>query len=279
MALFVVFKFNKNAYNNRESAIILPINTNREFIIGKKNTIIIIRILIPVSNDTFLNLSENSYIDLFLNSIIYIKCLYFLQLIYTMRHTKKIKLKSNKTRKSKVFTSNDYSSGEGFLTSVWGPPMWHFLHTMSFNYPVNPTNKDKKNYKLFVLSLRTILPCKYCRINLTNNLKANPITNKAMENRDNFSKFMYDLHETVNKFLGKKSGLTYEEVRDRYENFRARCTIDAPALKVFDFKKDAKEKGCTEPLYGKKSKCVIKIVPQDEKGKTFQMDERCVKHR
>ena len=125
-----------------------------------------------------------------------------------MRHTKKIKLKSNKTRKSKVFTSNDYSSGEGFLTSVWGPPMWHFLHTMSFNYPVNPTDKEKKNYKHFVLSLRTILPCKYCRINLTNNLKANPITNKAMENRDNFSKYMYDLHETVNNFLGKKSEIS-----------------------------------------------------------------------
>ena len=26
-----------------------------------------------------------------------------------------------------------------------------------------------------------------------------------------------------------------------------------------------KEKGCTEPLYGKKSKCIIKIVPQEEK--------------
>ena len=40
--------------------------------------------------------------------------------------------------------------------------------------------------------------------------------------------------------------------------------------------KNAK-RGCTEPLYGKKSKCIIKIVPQDTKCSTFQMDKRCVK--
>lgn len=197
-----------------------------------------------------------------------------------MKLTRKKNLKLNKTKKLKAFTKEDYNSGDGFLTSVWGPPMWHFLHTMSFNYPIEPTEKDKKHYKEFILSLRNILPCKYCRINLKNNLKAQPITAEDMKNRENFSRYVYELHETVNKFLGKNSGLTYEEVRDRYENFRARCTIDSPKPKVFDFKNGVpKEKGCTVPLYGKKSKCVIKIVPQDEKGKTFQMDERCVKFR
>ena len=29
------------------------------------------------------------------------------------------------------------------LTSVWGPPMWHALHTISFNYPVNPSLQQK----------------------------------------------------------------------------------------------------------------------------------------
>ena len=28
---------------------------------------------------------------------------------------------------------------------------------------------------------------------------------------------------------------------------------------------------------GKKSKCVIKIVPEDEKTKTFEMDKKCIK--
>ena len=43
--------------------------------------------------------------------------------------------------------------------------------------------------------------------------------------------------------------------------------------------KKKKEKGCVEPLYGKQSKCVIKIVPKDKKVPTFQMDEKCKKKR
>jgi len=99
-----------------------------------------------------------------------------------------------------------------------------------------------------------------------------------MENRDRFSRWVYKLHETVNKMLGKKSGLSYCDVRERYEHFRARCTDEKP--KMFKFRKTRKkEKGCTEPLYGKKAKCVIKIVPQEEKCKTMQIDEKCIKRR
>ena len=51
----------------------------------------------------------------------------------------------------KVFNKNDYESNDGMMTSVWGPALWHSLHTMSFNYPVNPTKKEKINYKKFIL--------------------------------------------------------------------------------------------------------------------------------
>jgi hypothetical protein len=40
-----------------------------------------------------------------------------------------------------------------------------------------------------------------------------------------------------------------------------------------------KEKGCTEPLYGEKSKCVLKIIPENERGPTFTIDNKCVKRR
>ena len=40
-----------------------------------------------------------------------------------------------------------------------------------------------------------------------------------------------------------------------------------------------KEKGCTEPLYGQKAKCVIKIVPQKEKCKTLTIDKKCIKSK
>lgn len=182
-----------------------------------------------------------------------------------------------KTQK-KTYSTEDYQSGDGFLTSVWGPMLWSYLHTMSFNYPVNPSKQDKIHYRNFILNLKNVMPCKYCRLNLVKNLKQLPLTMNVMKNRDTFSKYVYDLHELVNKMLKKKSGLTYEDVRDRYENFRSRCTLDKnKIIKPTKTRKNKKEKGCTEPLYGKKSKCVIKIVPQEEHQETFQMDKKCIK--
>ena len=103
-----------------------------------------------------------------------------------------------------------------------------------------------------------------------------------MASRDTFSRYVYELHEVVNKMLKKPSTLSYCDVRERFEHFRSRCTEEKPT--IFTFKraktlKNKKEKGCTEPLYGKKSKCVINIVPQEDKGATFQMDKKCIKSR
>jgi hypothetical protein len=198
-----------------------------------------------------------------------------------MTKTRKNNVSNGKTRK-KVFKKKDFYSGDGFLTTVWGPPFWHTLHTISFNYPVNPTPEQKKQYRNYILSLQNILPCGACRKNLKTNLKHLPLTAKHMESRDTFSRYIYNLHELVNRMLKKKSNLSYCDVRERYEHFRARCVDEKP--KVFKFsdiktRKNKKEKGCTEPLYGKKSRCILNIVPQEEKGQSIQIDKKCMKHR
>ena len=184
----------------------------------------------------------------------------------------------NKKLKKYKFTNNDYISGDGMLTSVWGPSLWHYLHIMSFNYPNNPTQFQKQKYKQFIENLKYTLPCKYCRMNLEKNLKVLPLKDCYFKNRKMFSYFIYKLHEHINKMLGKKSGLSYNEVRDRYENFRSRCTESEFKNKIFKIKKTKKEKGCVEPLYGKKAKCVIKIVPQEDKCKTLSIDKKCLKY-
>ena len=107
---------------------------------------------------------------------------------------------------------------------------------------------------------------------------------KDMKNRDTFSRYIYNLHELVNKMLHKKSNLSYCDVRERYEHFRSRCTDEKPKvyqLSEYITKKTRKnnEKGCTEPLYGKKARCILKIVPQEEKGQTMQIDKKCIKTR
>ena len=194
-----------------------------------------------------------------------------------MKRNKSIKL--NKLIKYK-FSKKDYSSGDGMLTTVWGPSLWHYLHTMSFNYPNNPTQIQKNRHKQFINNLKYTLPCKYCRINLIKNLKVLPIRECDLKNRKMFSYYIYKLHEHINTMLGKKSGLSFEQVRERYEHFRARCTEKEFNKKLFTIKKlkKNKEKGCTEPLYGKKAKCVIKIVPQTDKCKTLTIDKKCLKY-
>ena len=185
----------------------------------------------------------------------------------------------NKKNKRRTFKKRDYTSGDGMLTSIWGPSMWHYLHTMSFNYPVKPTKNDKKYYREFILNLQYTLPCKYCRENLSRNFKIHHLAICNMKTRDTFSRYIYQLHEVVNKMLGKKSGLSYCDVRERYEHFRARCTVDRPKMLRVRKTRRKREKGCTEPLYGSKAKCVIKIVPQEKKCKTMQIDKKCLKSK
>jgi hypothetical protein len=184
----------------------------------------------------------------------------------------------------KKFTEKEFNSGDGMLTSVWGPSMWHYLHTMSFNYPHEPTCKQKHDYHEFIMTMKKTLPCGKCRKNLETNFKKLPLTMNELKSRSSFSRYIYNLHELINEMLGKKSGLTYETVRERYEHFRARCTKSFKELKKTNKCKTKKrtqkhkEKGCTQPLYGEKSKCIIKIVPQKNKTQTFSIDKTCFKH-
>nr|QFG74689.1 MAG: Erv1 / Alr family protein [Megaviridae environmental sample] len=164
-----------------------------------------------------------------------------------------------------VFDKMNFDSPEGMLTSIWGPPLWHTLHTISFNYPVNPTHNDIENYYNFFTSLKNILPCKYCRDNLKKNLKKVRLNRSVFKNRDSLSRWVYNLHEEVNLMLNKNSGLSYNDIRDRYENFRARCVNTNKSI----------ESGCTSSLYGLKGKCVMNIVPKNSSKESLKIDPKC----
>lgn len=187
--------------------------------------------------------------------------------------------KTLKNHTKKTYGDAEYNSNDGMLTAVWGPGIWHYLHTMSFNYPVNPTAADKRHYRDFVFELQYVLPCGKCRKNLASNFKKMPLLSSNMKSRETFSRYIYELHEMVNGMLGKKSGLTYDQVRERYEHFRARCAKPIAALTPKCRKTKKSDKGCVVPLYGNKAKCVLQIIPQEIKCDTIQIDERCIKRK
>ena len=64
--------------------------------------------------------------------------------------------KRRRRRRKNIYTRKQYNSGEGMLTSVWGPGLWFFLHTISFNYPHKPTAEQKKN------TIKTL----FCNLNI-----------------------------------------------------------------------------------------------------------------
>ena len=183
-----------------------------------------------------------------------------------------------------TFSKDQYNSDYGMITYIWGPLLWHVLHIISFNYPVNPCEYNKKNnliphqiensYYYFIFLLQFLLPCKTCRENLKKNLESlHFFTSKAkiMKNRESFSRFIYNLHETVNKMLNKTSNLTYEQVRDFYEHFRADCTIK---------NKSKTHLGCDKLTHNSSSrvkpKVVIYFVPFSKKIKTTKVHKKCM---
>lgn len=176
------------------------------------------------------------------------------------------------------FTDKDYNSNDGMMTSIWGPAMWHFLHTMSFNYPLHPTQLQKKHYRSFIDNLKHILPCGKCRTNLLNNFTVLPLTDAHLQCRESFSRYVFELHNIINKMLCKHVTISYEEVREKYENFRARCSTPRKKEKKCHSnkregtrkKKKMHEKGCIIPNNGVKQKCILRIVPESTKCKTFQ---------
>tara|TARA_Y100001970_G_C14233411_1_gene860224 strand:- start:1017 stop:1664 length:648 start_codon:yes stop_codon:yes gene_type:complete len=193
------------------------------------------------------------------------------------------KVRKTKNNKTKRFSKKELNSNDGMLTTVWGPSLWHYLHIMSFNFPSKPTILQKNKHLEFIKNLQYTMPCKYCRINLKKNFKVLPPTKKIVQSRESFSRYIYNLHELINTMLDKKSSLSYDDVRQRYEHFRARCTkknINDKTFKLKNLNKSIKkENGCTTPYYGKKSKCIIKIVPQENKCNTFQMDNKCLRRK
>lgn len=197
-----------------------------------------------------------------------------------------------------TFKKEHYNSDYGMITYIWGPLLWHFLHIISFNYPVNPCEFNKNNnlvehqvensYYYFIFLLQFILPCKTCRDNLKKNLESlHFFTNKAqiMKNRDSFSRFIYNLHETVNRMLEKTSNLSYEQVRDFYEHFRANCSKNTNTNNKTDKKNkmDNKNKthlGCDKLEHNSasrvKPKVVIYFVPFNKNIKTTKVHKKCM---
>ena len=96
----------------------------------------------------------------------------------------------------------------------WGPHAWIFLHSITMNYPKQPSDQDKHVYFNFFKSLEHVLPCEKCAYNYSNNLKKFSLE-AALENRDKLIRWLISVHNEVNREIGKPP-YTYDQVIDEY---------------------------------------------------------------
>lgn len=113
--------------------------------------------------------------------------------------------------------------------NVWGPHTWIFLHTITLNYPDNPTKLDKINMMEFFNNLSNILPCEKCALHFKENLKRYPIS-KSLESREQLVKWLIDIHNEVNKITGKRE-YSYKEVNDYYLKLYSSGEMDMRLIK------------------------------------------------
>lgn len=99
--------------------------------------------------------------------------------------------------------------------SVWGPPMWRMIHSFAATYKDTPENRQA--FKQFIYSLPGLIPCLNCKNRLLYNINNLPLQTTHMENARNLFLWTYQLHDLVNRQLGKSSP-DYETVRRFYFN-------------------------------------------------------------
>jgi hypothetical protein len=110
----------------------------------------------------------------------------------------------------------------GVLPSCWGQSAWLFIHSIAYAY--NP-QIDKQKYFDFFSNLGSILPCEECRIHYSQNLNKQELI-IALETNENLFKWVYDLHNKVNKQIGvsESNWPSYESIKQRYTSFKASCS-------------------------------------------------------
>ena len=98
--------------------------------------------------------------------------------------------------------------------NIWGPAGWTFLHSITFQYPEDPTDIDKRKYYTFFNSLKNVLPCPTCREHYETNFEKIQI---RLNNRKELIEWLIDIHNEVNRSTGKRE-YSYDEVYKIYNN-------------------------------------------------------------
>lgn len=134
-------------------------------------------------------------------------------------------------------------------SAIWGPPLWYFIHIISYNYNENYID----NYKDFFNLLKILIPCPVCRNHYNNYIHKNPL---KINNKKLFIQWCFDFHNNVNRRLDNKI-ITLDECDKKYQTIDNKKILNF--LKIF-----TKEHINKKVLFKKFILVILKMYPDNK---------------
>lgn len=107
----------------------------------------------------------------------------------------------------------------GSASSQWGPPIWRYLHLMTFLYPQTkpPTEAERARYSALFQAVAATLPCENCRKHFQEHVDSAAFRAALTSSEDlALAKWLVEVHNSVNKRLNKPMK-TFAAVKQEYD--------------------------------------------------------------
>ena len=111
---------------------------------------------------------------------------------------------------------------------MWGPLGWMTLHSVSHNYPENPSLHEQQLVSQWLDLFRDTITCAHCRSHFSDMLhQVRTLYSGYLSSRREFILFVFRAHNTVNRRLDKPVYLTSDECEQVYRsNLASRSARD-----------------------------------------------------
>jgi hypothetical protein len=114
----------------------------------------------------------------------------------------------------------------GMRPSVWGPILWNTMHIISLGYPETPDDATQQAAANFYRSLSFLIPCPICRDHYAKLIQMSP---PATESKDALIKWVFTIHNEVNKQLGKVE-ISYDAFMNHMESLSHESSSTFPMI-------------------------------------------------
>jgi len=141
------------------------------------------------------------------------------------------------TTDTKIINDVIEASTYGLLPKIWGPQLWHSLHCITFTYSLSPTEEEKRQFRNFFESLQFVIPCCICKTHFQQHISEGEfkLTDEVFRDRLSLTRWLYNLHCKVNKELGYDYDISFNDICNKYNAYRATCDM-TPKDKIIAYK-------------------------------------------